>query len=458
MKMVLPPYTPTLRSHSTGNHTRVDNVFCSEDLLNALIKCSTDDEARPVKTDHFPIITQIDIHAPRAAWKPRRNFRLTDWTELVKTLKGNLANIPPPAEIESIEMFNDRLNKLNGAIHDAIEKHVKLTKPSPYSKRWWTAELSEAKKAMRRLGGRSKYHRMNAQHPIHEEYRQQRNRYSELISKTKAEHWVDWLEGLDESSVWQASKLMTSPPTDAGKFKIPTLVVKDPVTKRIIREATENESKGKLLYETFFPAPNPATPPVPSYYHYPPPCWTFMNITDEQIHRAIKKMKPYKATRNGTVPNCVFIHAREDLVPYLGPLYRATNTMKFYPPDWSRTETLVMKKPGKADYTVPSAWRPIVLSDGMARLLNSCQADEVASMCEKFNIIPANHFGARPGRTTTDSIHMLTKIVKDAWQKGQVASALFLDVKSTFPSVSIDRLIHNIHKRGIPKEYTEWMH
>jgi Reverse transcriptase (RNA-dependent DNA polymerase) len=113
-------------------------------------------------------------------------------------------------------------------------------------------------------------------------------------------------------------------------------------------------------------------------------------------------------------------------------------------------ETLVLKKPGKPDYSSPTAWCPIVLSDGMAQLLNSCQTDDIVTMCKKHNILPANHFGARPGHTTTHSIHMLTKTVKDAWHKGQVASILFLDVKGAFPSIDINRLIHNMRKRGIP--------
>jgi len=120
-------------------------------------------------------------------------------------------------------------------------------------------------------------------------------------------------------------------------------------------------------------------------------------------------------------------------------------------------ETLVLKKPGKLDYSSPTAWRPIVLSDRMAQLLNSCQTDNMVTMCEKHNILPANHFGARPGHTTTDSIHMLMKTVKDTWCKGQVASTLFLDVKGAFPSVDINRLIHNMKKKEIPQEYTEWM-
>ena len=95
--------------------------------------------------------------------------------------------------------------------------------------------------------------------------------------------------------------------------------------------------------------------------------------------------------------------------------------------------------------------------DAHHRLLNKCQARDIVTMCKKLQLLPANHFGARPGCTTTDLIHLLTKTVKDAWRKNQVASALFLDVKSAFPSMDIARLIHNMRKRGIPKQYTNWL-
>src|ERR1700733_1067822 len=112
----------------------------------------------------------------------------------------------------------------------------------------------------------------------------------------KAEHWVEWLEGLDKSSIWQASKLVTSPATDAGRARIPMLQVKDPIMKQVTKEATDNKSKGQLFYDTFFPPLNPDTTVVPQDFQYPAPCWMFMNITDGQLHWAIKKMKPYKST------------------------------------------------------------------------------------------------------------------------------------------------------------------
>lgn len=158
----------------------------------------------------------------------------------------------------------------------------------------------------------------------------------------------------------------------------------------------------------------------------------------------------------GMTPNSVLIYTKDLLVPHLGPLFCATHSLKHYPAEWSLTKTLVLKKPSNLDYTLPSAWWPIVLSNRLAQLLNGCQMLNLVTMCEKLNLLPANHFRVRPGHTTTDSIHLLTKTVKDTWRKNLVAFALFLDVKSMFPSVDITWLTHNLRKRGIPIEYAGW--
>ena len=47
--------------------------------------------------------------------------------------------------------------------------------------------------------------------------------------------------------------------------------------------------------------------------------------------------------------------------------------------------------------------------------------------------------------------------IMDAWRRKKVVAALFLDVKSAFPSTGVKRLVHNMRMRGIPKEYTNWI-
>ena len=271
---------------------------------------------------------------------------------------------------------------------------------------------------------------------IHEEFRQVRNRYSKAIRRSKEEYWLEWLETLDEEGMWAANRMVSGTAMDGRQSRIPKLLVKGPITKEVIREAHTNEEKGQLLYQEFFPK---QMTPMAMEADTPQPQakWRYSPTTDEQIHRAIRRMKPWKATWLGMIPNTVFVHAREALVPYLGPIFRATDTLKMYPEDWKITETPILRKPGKPDYTSMGAWRPIVLSNGYARLLNSCKMEELVMMCERTGILPENHFGGRPGRATTDSIHMVVKLAKDAWRKGEVTTLLCLDVKAVFPSMAV---------------------
>lgn len=98
------------------------------------------------------------------------------------------------------------------------------------------------------------------------------------------------------------------------------------------------------------------------------------------------------------------------------------------------------------------AYRPIALLDTMAKFLSSCIADYLIFIAEKYNLLLPTHFGGRPGHTTTNSIHLLTKFTFDAWAhpKEKYISILFLDVKAAFPSVVVEKLLHNMHMKGIP--------
>ena len=109
------------------------------------------------------------------------------------------------------------------------------------------------------------------------------------------------------------------------------------------------------------------------------------------------------------------------------------------------------------DYTVPSVHWPIALLNTIAKVLSACVSEDLMQMAEMHDLLPANHFSCHPGRTTTDSLHYVTKFIKDAWHKKEVVSALFLDIKSAFPNVVLSQLIHDMRCRGVPAQYTDWI-
>ena len=215
MKMALPPLLPTLKSHSTRNLTRIDNVFCSENLLDLITKCYVNAKNRTVKTDHFPITTVINMVIPKVNMESWCNLKEALCAKLVGHIQTKLETLPRPATISTIQELEDKIVTLNNSVREAIEKHAPIVKISSYTKHWWTKNLFQIRSEMKWLGVRLDRQKHNFTHPIHEDYKKYRNSYAEAIRTAKATHWANWLSKIDNTDIWKASKLVTRPPTDA---------------------------------------------------------------------------------------------------------------------------------------------------------------------------------------------------------------------------------------------------
>lgn len=76
--MTLPPKAPTLESLSTKSHTRPDNVFMSSELTSRIIRCGVVEEEQPPRTDHFPIVTTLNLPVGTDQEKKVRDFKNVD--------------------------------------------------------------------------------------------------------------------------------------------------------------------------------------------------------------------------------------------------------------------------------------------------------------------------------------------------------------------------------------------
>lgn len=314
--------------------------------------------------------------------------------------------------------------------------------------------MEQMKRAVHGLANKSHAKCANRADPAHERYRRERSDYTEQIRRAKKEHWYSWLKSISASSIWTANRFISGPATDGGRARIPALRVMDELGME--REVRDNKGKSAALFSTFF-LPAPAQNTRDSNSSYPPPKAPFKNITNAQISRAIGKIAQYKAPGPSGVSNAVLTHCKELITPHLGPIFRATFSLKIYPAQWKTSKTIVLRKLGKPSYATAKAYRPIALLDTIAKILSSCVAEHLSYMAEAHAMLLQNHFGGRPGRTATDSLHLVTKFIKDAWRRKKVVSALFLDVAGAYPAVDIPKLLHNMQKWGVPIEYTNWL-
>lgn len=195
---------------------------------------------------------------------------------------------------------------------------------------------------------------------------------------------------------------------------------------------------------------------IPEDTIYPNPIAPHTPITKTHLLKAVGNLSSYKAPGPDGICNIVFKECISILSPYLLHLFNAVFTYRTYYKPWRHFTTVILRKPGKPNYTTPKAYRPIALINTTCKLLTAVVADQLTNLLEHHNLLPNTHFGSRPGCSTTDSLHLLENVIKNAWRSHKVASVLFLDIEGAFPNAVTKRLLHNMRSQRIPEAIVEF--
>ena len=432
--MELPPNIPTLQAFTTKNWTRTDNIWRSGNTTNPFTICRVNPSLRPILTDHIPIESVLSFPVSKLDPPPRYNFHSADMENFREHLITQLPAIKRLDDLKTSGQIDQAVTQLTGAIQNTIAQVVKLSTPIPFECRWWTKELTDLRKRKNRLSRDHMQWRGLPSHPCHEEYHDAAESFKQTLHKQQEEHFTEWLAGVTNTNgLWDANKYITEVPNDYSRQRIPALINNEGVA------ITSNEEKSQALANAFFP------PPPPNPHTFPPTdtptVGRFTPYSNERILRAIRKLKAHKAPGPDGIPNFVIISCADLLVDHLQPIYQAIITTNIYPASWKQSDTIVLRKPGKTAYNIANSYRPIALLNTLAKLLSTLVAEDISFLCEVHHLLPATQFGGRPGRTTTDALHLLTQQIKKAWRSGDVVSPI---------------LLHDMRRKGIPEEYVKF--
>ena len=453
LELALPSGTPMHQHNVTKNWSRLDQVFLSDQTEHMLISCDTRTDLQGVLTDHLPIVTILDLQMEPVADTPFTNFREVNWEEFRSALETQLSSLPPPERITTQTQLDFSCEAITTAIQNTIREQVPITEITPKSKRWWTKELTLLRKRANKLGRQSYKRRSDSSHMVHNEHSEAAKKYVRTLKTTKQQHWQSWIERAKDPDMWAVHRLISAPASDGGKARIPALKYR---VGEEDKTATTNDEKGTALAKGFFPQ-KPLTQDFQGGEEYPKACGKAGKVTEEHIRKQLKKLKPYKAPGPDGIPNIVLTKNADLLVERLLPIYIAMLDKNLQYSPWKSFTTVVLRKPGKPHYNDPKAYRPIALLNTMWKVLTAIVADQITFLTENHQLLPKNHFGGRPGRTTTDAMHLLTLRIKGAWHAGKVAAVLFLDIEGAFPNAVPERLVHNLKKRRIPRKYASFV-
>jgi hypothetical protein len=183
----------------------------------------------------------------------------------------------------------------------------------------------------------------------------------------------------------------------------------------------------------------------------PPEMPSPMSISEEEISNVIKKPQPFKAASSGGIPFFVLKCLGSPLVSFLKPLFQACINLSYHPTAFCHCNTVSLRKPGKGDYSVPGAWRPIALLNTLGKVLESVIARRISMLSKEHSLLPAQPMGARSGRSIDTTLDFLVQQIHATWQnKDGVATLLLLDMTGAFDRVVPARLLHNMRERKIP--------
>jgi hypothetical protein len=119
-------------------------------------------------------------------------------------------------------------------MHNPSKKRI-----CPFSKRWWTVELTKARREMN--NARNRFRRMGNEEDCRI-CKDREKEYRGKIKQCKRNTWRKFMKEADEKTIWKLKKYMDSTPTSSY---IPT----------INETAASNDEKAEIFKSTFFPLP-----------------------------------------------------------------------------------------------------------------------------------------------------------------------------------------------------------
>jgi hypothetical protein len=176
----------------------------------------------------------------------------------------------------------------------------------------------------------------------------------------------------------------------------------------------------------------------------------YEEITESEVRAAIFRSSPKKAPGPDDIPFLVWQKVWEEAKGQIMALYRASLRLSHLPDSWRTARIVPLRKPGKPDYTVPKAFRPISLLATISKGLEAVVANRLAYLAERHNLLPDNHFGARKKRSCEQAINVLVERIYEAWRNRKVVSLVTFDVQGAFNGVNPRVLEARLEQRGIP--------
>jgi hypothetical protein len=438
LSSLLPRGTKTWQR--ADEQSTIDLVLASAELADEVISCMT----HPTEhgSDHRAIQTAFDIQVPEKTFPQRLMLKNAPWIAIATRVEDELRPLPWSVGVQT--QADQLMRVVTEVLHDLTPR----AQPPPYAKRWWTKDLTRLRQTYTywRNQARAQRRAGQPQQDLEQRAKDAAKEYHDNVRKQKKSHWDDFVT--DENNIWKVVKYL-KPGVDMFDDKVPPL-------RRDDGSITKGKGEqGEELLSTFFP-PLP-TNIEPEGERPQREEIAMPDLTLQEIEEKVMVAKPWKAPGEDGLPAIVWKKLWHVVKHRVWTLFDSSLREGVVPHQWRTAKIIPLKKPGKDDYTLAKAWRPISLLSTLGKILEAVVAERISYAVEAHGLLPANHFGARKRRSADQALVLLQERIYKAWRMGRVLSLVSFDVKGAYNGVCKERLLERMKARGIPNRLVKWV-
>ena len=157
------------------------------------------------------------------------------------------------------------------------------------------------------------------------------------------------------------------------------------------------------------------------------------DITESEVICAIKNLNKGKSSGWDNISGEMFIADPLFFAPILTILFNRLFQCGIYPENW--IDGILIPVPKKGDLSNPKNYRPITLVSIFSKLFTSILNRRLLEWAEEHEILIANQFGFRPGKSTIDAIYILHGIISNTLNNKEKLFSAFVDFSQAFDKV-----------------------